>query len=275
MSKPVAVITGANQGIGFHIAQQLGQLGYKCVLGCRRAHAGIEAEKDMRAAGVDAEYMALDISRPESVSAFANAIESKFGEVVCLVNNAAIAFKQADATPFEGLCIDVCLRRPICIHVCGYTAGKLSSRLHPCCDMPSAASLRFSTKKRCRTLGTVDRRQLLRHTGRHKQAPAGMPIHMSAHTSIQMSVHMSAHTSVHMSVHISARMSARMPLRMCTRMPRRHKQDRDGDVGMDYRCTYAQWGVRCTAHAHVCTHVYTRVYTHVYTHVYIHFYTHV
>jgi carbonyl reductase 1 len=67
------------------------------ILGCRHPGRGLEAAK-----AVGGEYMPLDISSSESIQKFAESVRSSHGRLDCLVNNAAIAFKAADPTPFEG-----------------------------------------------------------------------------------------------------------------------------------------------------------------------------
>ncbi len=100
----VAVVTGANQGIGFWIATQLAKSGAfdTTVLACRRADAGAEAAEKMTKSGCEGVVsMQLDIGDPASIKKFAEAFGAKYGKLDCLVNNAAMAFKAADPTPFN------------------------------------------------------------------------------------------------------------------------------------------------------------------------------
>lgn len=95
----VAVVTGANKGIGFHIASQLVASGLfaHVILGCRDAARGMLAAEQ-----TGAEFLCpLDIGDEESMSAFVKAVGEKYGRLDVLVNNAAMAFKAADPTPFE------------------------------------------------------------------------------------------------------------------------------------------------------------------------------
>lgn len=88
----VAVVTGANAGVGRHTALGLAKLGFHVVLGCRSAERGIEAVEYIKASveGASAEVMALDLSNLESVSAFTDQLLSKHDKVHALVLNAGI-----------------------------------------------------------------------------------------------------------------------------------------------------------------------------------------
>jgi carbonyl reductase 1 len=100
----IAVVTGANQGIGFWIATQLAKSGAfdTTVLACRRADAGAEAAQKMAEDGCEGVVaMQLDIGDPASVRKFAESFAATYGKLDCLVNNAGMAFKAADPTPFN------------------------------------------------------------------------------------------------------------------------------------------------------------------------------
>ncbi|MGB7602193.1 MAG: SDR family NAD(P)-dependent oxidoreductase [Candidatus Sulfotelmatobacter sp.] len=86
----VAVVTGAGRGIGAAIARSLANLGAKAVL-CGRTRAALDASaKEITGAGGKAEVIPCDVSSLESVEAAAKRIESSFGRVDVLVNNAGI-----------------------------------------------------------------------------------------------------------------------------------------------------------------------------------------
>lgn len=96
----VAVVTGANKGIGFHVAQQLLASCTVVILACRDASRGEAAVRTL--SDPKARFMQLDIGDEASIATFAAAVEQDVGRVDVLVNNAAIAFKAADPTPFAG-----------------------------------------------------------------------------------------------------------------------------------------------------------------------------
>lgn len=99
----VAVITGSNKGIGYHIAKQLAVCGLfqHIILACRDTALGSGAgERLLSTTTSQIHVEKLDLGDIKSHSAFARRIEENFGKIDCLVNNAAIAFKNADPTPF-------------------------------------------------------------------------------------------------------------------------------------------------------------------------------
>jgi NAD(P)-dependent dehydrogenase (short-subunit alcohol dehydrogenase family) len=86
----VALITGANRGIGFEVARQLGRHGLTVVLGSRDAERGTEAAARLTAEGLDAGSVELDVAREASIAAAAAAVTSRHGRLDVLVNNAGI-----------------------------------------------------------------------------------------------------------------------------------------------------------------------------------------
>eukprot|EP01034_Spumella_vulgaris_P024565 gene24565-30928_t len=61
MSK-IAIVTGANKGIGYYIAQQLAEAGVKTILACRTETLGKEAAAKLKALGLNVEFRQLDVS---------------------------------------------------------------------------------------------------------------------------------------------------------------------------------------------------------------------
>lgn len=94
------MVTGANKGIGFEIVKKLSAAGLHTILACRNLELGSAALKTLQEQGFDAEVRELDISDQDSVRRFAAGLESDYGRLDILVNNAAIAFKNSDPTPF-------------------------------------------------------------------------------------------------------------------------------------------------------------------------------
>lgn len=89
--KKIALITGANKGIGKEIARQLGKLGITVIIGARDEKKGEEAEKDLCLQGIDAITLKLDVTKQSTINAAAQDVEKKFGKLDILVNNAGIA----------------------------------------------------------------------------------------------------------------------------------------------------------------------------------------
>ena len=99
----VALVTGGNKGIGFHIAKKLGDPvnNIKTIIGCRNTELGIAAAELLKAAGCDVVFKQLDITDESSIKNLCSSIAEEYGRLDILVNNAAIAFKGSDPTPFK------------------------------------------------------------------------------------------------------------------------------------------------------------------------------
>jgi len=87
----VAVVTGANKGIGLEIARQLARRGATVFIGARDDARGREAAEKLRSEGLDARPLRIDVSDAQSVAAAAAELERAVGRLDVLVNNAAIA----------------------------------------------------------------------------------------------------------------------------------------------------------------------------------------
>ncbi|AHH97421.1 SDR family oxidoreductase [Kutzneria albida] len=87
----IALVTGANKGIGYGIAAGLGALGYRVGVGARDESRREAAVEKLRAAGVDAFGVPLDVTDDQSVSAAAELLEQQAGRLDALVNNAGIS----------------------------------------------------------------------------------------------------------------------------------------------------------------------------------------
>ncbi|MEV4051053.1 SDR family oxidoreductase [Amycolatopsis sp. NPDC049688] len=87
----IALVTGANKGIGFEIAAGLGALGWSVGIGARDEQRREDAVAKLRAAGADAFGVPLDVTDDASVAAAAALIEERAGRLDVLVNNAGIA----------------------------------------------------------------------------------------------------------------------------------------------------------------------------------------
>lgn len=91
----VALITGANKGIGFETARQLAQKGgIKILLGARDEKKGEEAAQILKSEGLDVDFLHLDIDNYETHKSAANYIQEKYGKLDILINNAGIMEKQ-------------------------------------------------------------------------------------------------------------------------------------------------------------------------------------
>lgn len=89
-SPKIALITGANKGIGLEIARQLGKQGITVLIGARDQARRESAAATLREEGIEAHPIALNITDQASVDAAASEIGSQFGKLDILVNNAGI-----------------------------------------------------------------------------------------------------------------------------------------------------------------------------------------
>lgn len=88
--KRVALVTGANRGIGFEIARQLASKDITVLIGARDKTKGAEAQEKMAAQDLDVHVTLLDVTDQTSIQAAIGKIKDKFGRLDVLVNNAGI-----------------------------------------------------------------------------------------------------------------------------------------------------------------------------------------
>ena len=88
--KKVALVTGANKGIGFETARQLAGQNIKVLLGARDEARGKEAEAKLKNENLDVHFLHLDVDKPETHESARQFIVENFGKLDILVNNAAI-----------------------------------------------------------------------------------------------------------------------------------------------------------------------------------------
>lgn len=124
MVSKVAIVTGSNKvrffinlfslqfshfflilykGIGFEIARQLGDAGYKIIVACRDELRGTQAIQNLSNLSPNGkfEFEKLDISSSTSIQSFSQRIATNYSSIDVLVNNAAIAFKNSDNNPLS------------------------------------------------------------------------------------------------------------------------------------------------------------------------------
>ncbi|WP_413737042.1 SDR family NAD(P)-dependent oxidoreductase [Sodalis sp. RH21] len=87
----IALVTGANKGIGYEIARQLAQTGVTVLLGARDKGRGESAVSDLVSQGLKASFIQLDACDAEIIAAAAAKIDAEYGRLDILVNNAGIA----------------------------------------------------------------------------------------------------------------------------------------------------------------------------------------
>lgn len=94
-TRPIALVTGANRGIGLETARRLAEAGYRVHLGARDPARGRVA-----ADGVGAEFLELDVTSEESVDAAAETLARSGGRLDLLVNNAGISGPLVEAKDY-------------------------------------------------------------------------------------------------------------------------------------------------------------------------------
>lgn len=103
MSKKNALITGANKGIGFQTARELGLLGYRVWLGSRDEKLGNDAVAQLVADGIDARRVVVDVRDIESVHKAADLVFEEDGKLDVLINNAGVAGTQPIAPSVQAI----------------------------------------------------------------------------------------------------------------------------------------------------------------------------
>ena len=87
--KTVALVTGANKGIGKETARQLAERGITVLLGARDESRGKAAAQEISAAG-DVRFVQLDVTNDDQIDAVARLIEDEFGHLDILINNEGV-----------------------------------------------------------------------------------------------------------------------------------------------------------------------------------------
>jgi len=90
-NKRIALVTGANKGIGYETARQLASRGMTILLGAREEQRGKAAAAKLQSEGLDVQFLRLDVNDQTTREAARRFIEDKFGRLDILVNNAAVA----------------------------------------------------------------------------------------------------------------------------------------------------------------------------------------
>jgi NAD(P)-dependent dehydrogenase (short-subunit alcohol dehydrogenase family) len=89
-SNRIALVTGANKGLGLETCRQLAQKGIVVLMGSRDAVRGKAAEKNLKDEGLRAAFVQLDVTNSQQIRAVKDYIEKEFGKLDILVNNAGM-----------------------------------------------------------------------------------------------------------------------------------------------------------------------------------------
>jgi NAD(P)-dependent dehydrogenase (short-subunit alcohol dehydrogenase family) len=94
----IALVTGANKGIGFELARDLGREGNRILIGARDRDRGQTAVANLRSEGFAARYVRIDLTDLATISSAATDIEAQEGRLDILINNAGIT-SSGDGSP--------------------------------------------------------------------------------------------------------------------------------------------------------------------------------
>ena len=96
-AQKVALVTGANKGIGFEIARQLGKHGFTVALAARDAAKAEDAASRLKGEGIDAHGIVLDVTNPATAEAACRRLDEEFGRLDVLINNAGVSLESGGA----------------------------------------------------------------------------------------------------------------------------------------------------------------------------------
>lgn len=84
----LALVTGANKGLGFETSRQLARMGITVLMASRSNARGRAAAKTLRSEGLNAQFIQIDVTKPEQIRKAASEIKRRYGKLDILVNNA-------------------------------------------------------------------------------------------------------------------------------------------------------------------------------------------
>ena len=88
----VALVTGANRGLGLEVCRQLAQGGFRVLLTARNRRKGQEAANRLRAEGLDVVFQQLDVTRAKHIERIRDLVANQYRRLDVLVNNAGVCF---------------------------------------------------------------------------------------------------------------------------------------------------------------------------------------
>lgn len=89
--KPLALITGGQQGIGLGIAEALAKQGFRLALASRSAPEDASVQEALQTLGPDAQYFRHDLAEIDGIPALIGTIENAMGPITALIQNAGVA----------------------------------------------------------------------------------------------------------------------------------------------------------------------------------------
>ncbi|MFQ5931287.1 MAG: SDR family oxidoreductase [Nitrospiraceae bacterium] len=106
----IAVVTGANRGLGFETCRQLAQQGLRVILAGRELAKGEDAAAALRSDGLDVDAYQLDVTDPQSATRLAAQLRDTLGRVDVLVNNAGVMLDPPGAEGLLDVSVDILVK---------------------------------------------------------------------------------------------------------------------------------------------------------------------
>jgi len=125
----IALVTGANKGLGLETSRQLAQNGILVLMGCRKTMKGRLAVKGLQKDGLPVEFIHLDVTKPQQIRNAASSIKKRFGKLDILVNNAGISKDEAHGSNSTATVTPQVLRRTFDVNFFGLV--ELTQKLLP------------------------------------------------------------------------------------------------------------------------------------------------
>lgn len=94
----IALVTGANKGLGFETSRQLSQQGIKVLMGSRSITRGRKAVRSLLDEGRDVELIHLDVTKTDHITQAEKYIKEKYGRLDILINNAGMVHPEESST---------------------------------------------------------------------------------------------------------------------------------------------------------------------------------
>ena len=119
MPDRAAIVTGASRGIGFALADALGEEGYGLTVSARKPDTLVEAAEQLRAKGYEVEHVAANMADEDAIAEVAARHRERFGRLDVLVNNAGVGIGAGAAdhqTKFVDMQLDVNLRAIVLLY---------------------------------------------------------------------------------------------------------------------------------------------------------------
>lgn len=104
--KRVALVTGANRGLGFETCRQLGKKGFHVILTSRSSNKGKIATEQLQSEGIEINFCPIDVVDQNSIDVAYDFVSKEFGRLDVLVNNAGIYWDESHESPLLTTPID-------------------------------------------------------------------------------------------------------------------------------------------------------------------------